>query len=145
MERDRTMAKARVGEDGVYERLFCDPVEITLRLKIDVTDEPDDLKEETAEFLRKLVSEDETVRAVTTEDLVWALAMRCDAVHGCMSCDGETLDALDNCGEIGAVELLADEDTLALATEYHYEQDCKKRRAAKSGPSNTRICGSAGS
>ncbi|MFH1744501.1 MAG: hypothetical protein ABIH23_36315 [bacterium] len=136
------MAKARVGEDGVYERLFCDPVEITLRLKIDVSDEPDDLKEETAEFLRKLVSEDETVRAVATEDIVWALAMRCDAVHGCMSCDSETLDALDNCGEIGAVDLLADEDTLALATEYHYAEDCRKRKAAKSDTSNDQAEGS---
>ena len=135
MERDRTMAKARVDADGTHEILFCDPVEITVRLKIDVTDEPDDLKEEAAEFLRKLVSDDETVRAVAAEDLVWALSMRCDAVHGCMSCDGETLDALDNCGEIGAVELLPDEDTLALATEHHYAEDCRKRKAAKSGGS----------
>lgn len=125
------MAKARVDADGTHEILFCDPVEIMVRLKIDVTDEPDDLKESTAEFLRKLVSEDETVRAVATEDLVWALAMRCESVGGCMSCDGETLDALDNCGEIGAVELLADEDTLHLATEHHYAEDCRKRRATK--------------
>ena len=128
MERDRTMAKTRVDADGTNEQIFCDPIEITLRLKIDVTDEPEDLTEGAADFLRRLVSEDPEEQAVAEEDLVWALAMSCDVVSGCMSCDSETADALEICGVIGAVELLADSETIRVATNWRHEQDYKKRK-----------------
>ena len=122
------MAKTRVDADGTDERIFCDPIEIIVRMKIDVSDEPEELTEKSAAFLRRLISEDETEQAVATEDIVHALAMRCDIIGGCDSCDGETLDALDNLCEICAVDFLPDEETYALATEHHYAEDCRKRK-----------------
>lgn len=116
------MATIKVDADGVHEQIFCDRIEIPMKLVIDVTDNPDGLKEETAELLRKLVSENETERAMAQEDLLMAFIMRTPAACT-MSCGGDSAQALENLEEIGALDAEPHDDITALAAEGHYAEE----------------------
>lgn len=111
------MATIKVGEDGVDKPIFCDRIEIPMKLVIDVTDNPDGLKEETAEFLRKLVSEDETERAMAQEDLLMAFIAESPAAYT-MSYGTDSAEAIQNLIELNA-----------LAAEGHYAEERKRRKA----------------
>jgi hypothetical protein len=113
----------------VHEPIFCDRIEIPMKLVIDVTDEPEGLTEETAELLRKLVSEDETERAMAQEDFVMAFIMQTPAACT-MSCSGDSAEALENLQRIHALDAEPDDEITDLAAEGHYAEERKRRKAA---------------
>lgn len=124
------MAKARRDVNGVNEEIFCDCIEIPMKLVIDVTDEPDELKEEVAELLRKLVSEDEHERALAQEDLLMAFIAETPAACT-MSYLTESAEAIENLADIGALSAVPSDKICGSAAEARYMAEWKTRKAKK--------------
>jgi hypothetical protein len=124
------MAKARRDVNGVYEELFCDCIEIPMKLVIDVTDEPDELKEEVAELLRKLVSEDEGERALAQEDLIMAFIAETPAACT-MSYLTESAEAIEHLADIGALSAIPSDKIMTLASEARFMAERKAKKVKK--------------
>lgn len=122
------MATIKIDANGVHEPIFCDRIEIPMKLVIDVTDNPAGLKEETAELLRKLVSEDETEQAMAQEDLVMAFIAETPAACT-MSYGTDSAEAIENLQELHALDAEPDDDITDLAAAGRYAEECRRRKA----------------
>lgn len=101
------------------EDIFCDRIEIPLRLVIDVTDNPDGLKEETKALLRKLLSQDKNARALAQEDLL--MAFIADTPAACtMSYGTDSAEAIENLRDLHALSAEPAAAITAAAAEARY-------------------------
>ena len=124
------MATAKMDAKGVYEPLFCDRIEIPMKLVIDVTDNPSGLKEETAELLRRCLSPDEGVSGLALEDLVMAFIAESPA--SCtMSYGTDSAEAIENLRELGALDAEPSDEISNAAAEARYTADVLERKAKR--------------
>jgi hypothetical protein len=107
MERDRTM------ETDV---IFRDRIELPMTLVIDVTGEPEELKESVKATLRRLFSEDEHVRNLAREDMLMAFIMETPAACT-MSCGGDSAEAIKQLAELQCLSAEVDDDLSMGAAE----------------------------
>lgn len=88
--------KTETNERGMFDW----PISITMQMVIDVTDQPEELKDETRHFLEKLLSKDPAIRSEATQDLVNAVEMTLTKNGGCSA---EADNALQNLTDIQAI------------------------------------------
>lgn len=88
--------------------IFRDRIELPMKLVVDVTGRPDELKAGVEDTLRRLLSDDEGERALAQEDFLMAFIM--DTPAACtMTCGGDSAAAIENLRELGCLSAEVDD------------------------------------
>ncbi|MEI8164764.1 MAG: hypothetical protein WCG26_00230 [Chloroflexales bacterium] len=127
------MATYKKDKNGVYERIVCDRIEISIKIVIDVTDEPEGLSDQTANLLRRLVSKHVDERALAQEDLAFAFiqASPADCTGTCLQ---ESCEALDELHELGALSAEVYPEISNEAAEARLNADIFRRKGKPRTP-----------